>query len=117
MYVDIVDPTLPPKDSTQFLICPDRSTHLPQVVPILDVSAENIIQTFMETQTPSFGTPTSTTTGRSSLITSTLFRDLRHPCGFEQLRKIAHHTAVNAEVEHFHPPIKVANPAMKLDSN
>ena len=70
------------------LTCVDRFTRWPVTIPISDITAETIAQTFVTHWIAQFGVPSTVTTDRGRQFESSLFRALTHMLGCTRIRII-----------------------------
>ena len=106
--MDIVGPLPPSKGFRYCLTMIDRFTRWPEAVPITNITADTITDTFFETWVARFGTPAVITTDRGSQFDSQLFCALARTIGSKTYRTTAYHPQSNGAIERWHRSLKTA---------
>ena len=86
LHIDIVGPLPPSNGQMYILTCVDRFTRWPVAIPVSDITAETIAQTFVTQWIAQFGVPSTVTTDRGRQFESSLFRALPHMLGCTRIR-------------------------------
>ena len=77
-------------------------THWPEAIPIVDMVASSVTQSFVSGWVARFGIPSVVTTDRGHQFESTLWKELTHMLGCTRLKTTAYLPAANGLVEFFH---------------
>ena len=117
VHVDIVGPLPPSKGYTYLLTAIDHFTRWPEAVPISNISAKTVAQTFVSMWISRFGVPSTITTDRGSQFESLLWSKLMQLLGSKRIRTTAYHPIANGLVERFHRQLKGALKASADPSN
>ena len=87
VHIDIVGPLPPSNGQMYILTCVDRFTRWPVTIPISDITAETIAQTFVTHWIAQVGVPSTVITDRGRQFESSLFRALNtHMLGCTRIR-------------------------------
>ena len=108
IHLDIVGPLPPPNGFTYLLTCVDHFTRWPEVIPIADITAETVANTFVANWDERFGVPSIITTDRDGQFQSHLWEQLVQLVETKRIRTTAYHPIANGYVERFHRQLKVA---------
>ena len=112
--VDIV--TLPTSNGFKHLLTAvDPFTRWPVAVPMVDISAETVLDAFAHGWIQQFGVPSTITTDRGSQFSSTLFQQLVKTWNIKHLMTTPYHPEANGLVERFHRRLKEALIALGFD--
>ena len=105
--VDIV--TLPKSNGFRYLLTAvERFTRWPVAVPIVDMSAESVIDAFTYGWIQTFGVPSTITSDRGTQFSSTIFTQLAKIWGIELIMTTPYHPEANGLAECFHRQLKEA---------
>ena len=106
IHIDIVGPLLPSKGYSYLLTRIDRFTCWPEAVPLTNITAESVSQTFVNGWISRFGIPSTITTDCGKQFESTLWGHLMQLLGCKQIRTTAYHPIANGIIERFHRQLK-----------
>ena len=105
--IDIV--TMPESNGNKYLLTAvDRFTRWPIAVPMVDMTAESVINAFTFGWIQTFGVPTTITSDRGTQFTSSTFTQLARIWGIELILTTPYHPEANGLVERFHRRMKEA---------
>ena len=108
VHVDLVGP-LPYSDSFKYLLtCVDRFTRWPEAIPIIDIRAETVADTFFGGWGARFGTPATITTDKGAQFESRLWDTLCNQFSITRNRTTSYYSHSNGIVERFHRQLKAA---------
>jgi len=109
VHVDLVGP-LPAsvKGHTYLLTMIDRTTRWPEVVPLQNISAQEVADTFVATWVARFGSPNIITTDRGTQFTGSIWNCMCRTLGSRHVTTTAYHPQANGMVERFHRQLKGA---------
>jgi hypothetical protein len=103
-----VGPLLTSAGYTHCLTAVDHFTRWPEVVPILDITADTVARALLIGLTSRLGCLQAITTNQGCQFESQLFHSLAKLCGIPHSRTTAHHPTANRLLEHFHQKLKAA---------
>ena len=113
VHIDIVGP-LPYANGFRYLLtCVDRFTRWPEAIPIVDIRAETVADTFFSGWIARYGTPATITTDRGAQFESKLWDNLCNQFRLIRNRTTSYHPQSNGMVERFHCQLKAAIMAHK----
>ena len=109
VHVDLVGPLSPSsKGHTYLMTMIDRTTRWPEVVPLSNVTAQLVADTFAETWVSRFGVPSMVTTDRGAQFTGATWACLCRRLGIQHVTTTAYHPQSNGMVERLHRHLKEA---------
>ena len=108
VHLDIVGPLPPSKGYSYLLTCIDRFTRWPEATPMVDITAETVAQTFVNSWIARFGVPSTVTTNRGRRFESALWQKLMQLLGTKRLRTTSYHPISNGLIERFHRQLKAS---------
>ena len=115
LNVDIV--TLPVSNGFRYLLTAvDRFTRWPMAVPLVDITAESVMDAFAHGWVQTFGVPVAITTDRGSQFCSSMFSQLTKTWGIQHFMTAPYHPEANGLVERFHRRLKEALIALGSES-
>ena len=105
--IDLV--TLPLSNGFKYLLTiVDRFTRWPVAIPLVDISAQSVVDAFAYGWVQTFGVPATVTSDRGSQFTSAIFRQLTKIWGIKTITTTPYHPESNGLVERFHRRLKEA---------
>ena len=108
VHIDIVRP-LQYSDSFEYLpTCVDLFTHWLEAIPLADIRAETVADTFFTGWIARFRTPATITTDRGAQFESKLWDNLCNKFGIVRNRTTSYHPQTNGMVKRFHRQLKAA---------
>ena len=114
--VDLV--TLPLSNGYRYLLTAvDRFTRWPIAVPLVDITAESVLDAFAHGLVATFGIPAAITTDRGSQFSSEVWQQLMKTWGIKTHFTTAYHPSANGLVERFHRRLKEALIALGRDES
>ena len=116
VHVDLVGPLPPSRGFTYILTCIDRFTRWPEAVPIQNISAETVAQSFVNIWVSRFGVPSTIVTDRGRQFESNLWRSLTAILGSRKTRTTSYHPQANGMVERLHRQLKASLKAKRESS-
>lgn len=108
VHIDLVGPLPVSQDYRYCLTAVDRFTRWPEVIPLVDISAETVSKALIHGWISRFGCPMDIITDRGRQFESALFKSLSQLIGFQHRRTTAYHPQCNGLVERFHRQLKAA---------
>ena len=108
IHLDIVGPLPPSQQFTYLLTVIDHFTRWPEVVPIMDITAETVARAFIAGWIAHFGIPATITTDRGPQFQSALWHQLMILLGTHCIRTTSYHPIANGIVERFHRQLKAS---------
>jgi cleavage and polyadenylation specificity factor subunit 1 len=108
VHIDLVRPLLTSAGYTYCLTAVGRFTHWPEVIPILDSTADTVARALLIGRVSCFGCPQTITTDHGRQFESQLFHSQAKLCGIHLSLTTAYHPAANGLVERFHWTLKAA---------
>ena len=106
LNLDIVGP-LPSSNSYRYLLTAvDRFTRWPIAIPMRDITAESVVESFAHGWIANFGVPASITTDRGSQFSSSVWSQLMTTWSIKSHMTTPYHPAANGLVERFHRRLK-----------
>ena len=112
--IDLV--TLPPSNGFRYLLTMvDRFTRWPVAVPLVDMTAQSVVDGFSFGWVQNFGVPSTVTSDRGTQFTSEMFQQLARTWGIKTIRTSAYHPEANGLVERLHRRLKEALLALGSD--
>ena len=105
VHIDLV--SMPQSNGFNHLLTVvDRFSRWPSALPISDINAETIIDTFAHGWISQHGVPEVVTSDRGSQFSSTLFTQLMKTWGTKHIMTTAYHPEANGMVERLHRRLK-----------
>ena len=115
LHIDIV--SLPLSNGYKYILTAvDRFTRWPVAIPMVDITAESVVDAFAHGWIASFGVPTTVTTDRGSQFSSELFRQLARVWGINLIMTTPYHPEANGLVERLHRRLKESLMALGTES-
>ena len=113
--MDIV--TLPLSNGYKYILTAvDRFTRWPVAIPMVDISADSVVDAFAHGWIASFGLPATVTTDRGSQFSSELFKQLTKVWGIKLIMTTPYHPEANGLVERLHRRLKESLMALGVES-
>jgi transposase InsO family protein len=108
VHVDLIGP-LPQSDGYRYcLTMIDRFTRWPEVIPLVESQAPNVIKAFKLGWISRFGVPQTVVCDQGPQFTSNAFREFAENVGFKLNFTNAYHPQANGMVERLHRTLKAA---------
>lgn len=106
--IDIVGPLPISKGFRYIFTCIDRFTKWAEAAPIVDITAENIANVFINIWVSRFGVPKQIITDQGRQFESQLFRELAKKIGAKVVHTTPYHPQSNGLIERWHRTLKAA---------
>ena len=105
LHLDIV--TLPISNGYRYLLTiVDRFTRWPTALPMVDISTQSVVDSFVHGWIANYGVPSTITTDRGSQFSSAIFTQLTRTWGINAIMTTPYHPEANGMVERFHRRLK-----------
>jgi transposase InsO family protein len=108
IHIDLMGPLPTSADYTYCLTAVNRFTCWPEVILILDITADTVARTLLTGCISHFGCPQTITTNQGRQFESQPFHSLAKLCGIQLSWMTTHHPIADGLVEHFHQTLKAA---------
>ncbi|KAL0809250.1 hypothetical protein ABMA28_011469 [Loxostege sticticalis] len=108
IHIDLIGPLPPSREYRYCLTVVDRFTRWAEAIPIIDITAESVVNAFLLGWVARFGCPTDVVTDRGRQFESATFQQLSKTLGFKHRRTTAYNPQCNGLVERFHRQLKAA---------
>lgn len=108
LHIDIVVPLPISNGFSYCLTVVDKFSRWPEVIPLVDITAETVIMAFYSGWICRYGVPVTVITDQGRQFESNNFQKFAHMMGFQRKRTIAYNPAANGLVERFHRTLKAA---------
>ena len=116
LHIDLVGP-LPPSGGCSYLLTiVDRFTRWPEAIPLVNATAETVVQAFISNWVSRFGVPTLITTDQGRQFESSLWSQLMKILDTQRTRTTAYHPIANGLVERLHRLLKSVFPILMTGS-
>jgi transposase InsO family protein len=106
IHIDLVGPLLTSAGYTYCLTAIDRFTRWPEIIPILDITADTMARVLLTSWISHFGCPQTVTIDQGRQFESQIFQSLARMCGIQPLQMTGHHPEANKLVERFYQMLK-----------
>ena len=106
VHVDVVGPFLSDQGKRYLLTMIDRTTRWAEAIPIENMTADTVLQTFLECWVSRFRIPLTVTSDRGAQFTSQLWHTTLQRLGIRVSITTAYHPQANGVVERFHRTLK-----------
>ena len=109
VHVDIVGPLpVSAEGFTHLLTVIDRKTRWPEAIPLKNITAQNVADTFVNGWIARYGVPQKITSDRGTQFTSATWASMVRTIGTQHIVTSAYHPQSNGLVERFHRQLKEA---------
>ena len=109
-------PLLNSNSFTYLLTCIDRFTRWPEGMPIRDITAETVEQSFVQCWISRFGVPSTVTTNRGTQFESALWNNLMQLLGCQRIRTTSYHPHCERHSGAFPSAVEVKPEGMYVDN-
>lgn len=117
VHMDICGPFPVSNGYSYLLTIVDRFCRWPEVIPMPDITAKTVVNSYLLGYVSRYGANLRITTDRGSQFQSSLFKELMHYLGTEHITTTAYHPQANAGVERFHRTLKASLTAHCVNPN
>ncbi|MBM3938427.1 MAG: DDE-type integrase/transposase/recombinase [Sphingomonadales bacterium] len=109
VHVDLVGPLPASTEGHSYLLTiVDRTTRWPEVVALKSISAQVVVDSFVNTWVARYGVPTTVTTDRGTQFSGAVWQCLCKTLGIQHIMTTSYHPQGNGLVERFHRSLKAA---------
>lgn len=106
LHMDIVGP-LPPSNGFRYILTIiDRYSRWVEALPIADITASTVSESFHREWISRYGVPSTVVTDQGRQFESEFFKELGRIMGFARNRTTAYHPQSNGMIERFHRTLK-----------
>ena len=106
--LDIVGPLSPSRGYRCLFTMVDRFSRWPEVIPLMDIQAQIVVDTFLSRWVSSFGICSIVPTDRGVQFESSLFQSLLSQLGITRIRTTIYHPSSHRMVERLHCTLKTS---------